>query len=110
MSSKSQQSKLHWTLFKNNRSSSSSVVPIAEKIANTVTEESSSTVPNAENNSIAKRSTLKKTAEEKVVQLLSKGVWVLRRIAANVCEVTFVNRTEDKGDIPVEFVNMGVTR
>ena len=44
------------------------------------------------------------------VQLLETGVWVLRRLAANICDVTFVVRIEDEGDIPVSLVNMGVNR
>ena len=51
-----------------------------------------------------------KNAEEGVVQLLVKGVWVLRRLAANVCEVTFANRMEDTGDIPKKIFNMKVAR
>ena len=65
----------------------------------------------AENDSNVIRKREKKTAGEKdVVQLLVKGVWVLRRLAANVCEVTFVNRLEDKGDIPKQIFNMKVSR
>ena len=65
----------------------------------------------AENDSNEIRKNEKKTTEENdVVQLLVKGVWVLRRLAANVCEVTFVNRLEDKGDIPKKIFNMKVAR
>ena len=77
----------------------------------TVTQElTSSAVPIIENISTVKKSTSKKIPGEKVVQLLEKGVWLLRRLASNVCEVTFVNRLEDTGDIPQKIFNMKVSR
>ena len=60
--------------------------------------------------STKENSTSKKAVGEKAVQLLVKGVWVLKKLAMNVCEVTYVNRLEDKGDILVDLVNMGVVR
>ena len=77
----------------------------------TVTQElTSSAVPITENISTVKNMTSKKIPGEKVVQLLEKGVWLLRRLASNVCEVTFVNRLEDTGDIPQKIFNMKVSR
>ena len=99
-------------LFKKNPPSSSSVTPITEAMEATVTQglTSSSAVPITENISAEKRRTSKKIPGEKVVQLLAKGVWVLRRLAANVCEVTFVNRLENTGDIPKNIFKMKVSR
>ena len=100
-----------WTLLKKSQPSSSSVAPITEAMEATVTQgPSPSAVPITENISTVKRGTSKKIPGEKVVQLLAKGVWVLRRLAANVCEVTFVNRLEDTGDIPKQIFNMKVSR
>ena len=101
-----------WASFVKSPSNVSSVAPIAEATAATGTKVKHSLPQKATENATinVKRKTVKKTADEKVVQLRVKGVWVLRHLAANVCEVTFVNRLEDKGDIPVEFVNMGVAR
>ena len=100
-----------WTLFKKNPPSSSSVAPITEAMEATVTQgPSPSAVPITENISTVKRSITKKIAGEKVVQLLAKGVWVLRRLATSVCEVTFVNRLEDTGDITKKIFNMKVSR
>ena len=104
-------SKQPWTLFKESQPSSSSVAPITEAMGATVNQgPSPSAVPITENISTVKRSISKKIAGEKVIQLLAKGVWVLRRLAANVCEVTFVNRLEDTGDIPKKIFNMKVSR
>ena len=100
-----------WALFKKNPPSSSSVAPMTEVAEATVTQElTSSAVPIIENISTVKKSTSKKIPGEKVVQLLEKGVWLLRRLASNVCEVTFVNRLEDTGDIPQKIFNMKVSR
>ena len=101
-----------WALFQKNPPSSSSVAPMTEVAEATVTQEltSSSAVRVTENNSTVRRSTSKNTAGENVVQLLAKGVWVLRRLALNVCEVTFVNRLEDTGDISKKIFNMKVSR
>ena len=98
------------TAFKKRPPSSSSVAPTTEATEANVTQgPSPSAVPITENISTGKRSISKKIASEKVVELLAKGVWVLRRLAANVCEVTFVNRLEDKGDIPQNILNMKVS-
>ena len=37
------------------------------------------------------------SSSEKIVQIHTKGLWLLRLLATNVCEVTLVNRVEDKG-------------
>ena len=100
-----------WTLLKKSQPPSSSVAPITEAMEATVTQgPSPSAVPITKNFSTVKRSITKKIAGEKVIQLLAKGVWVLRRLAANVCEVTFVNRLEDTGDISKKIFNMKVSR
>jgi len=44
-------------------------------------------------------------AEEKVIQVLAKGVWVIKSIAPNVCEATMVNRLEDTGKVPKRILN-----
>ena len=101
----------HWSTFKKLTLPSSSVAPITDSADATVTQEpTSSAVRVTENNSTVERRTSKKIAGENVVQLLAKGVWVLRRLALNVCEVTFVHRFEDKGDIPNKIFNMKVSR
>ena len=94
------------------QSKSSSVAPITKTTAAAeIQTPFSSIVRMAENDSNVIRKNEKKTTEENdVVQLLVKGVWVLRRLAANVCEVTFVNRLEDTGDIPKKIFNMKVSR
>ena len=47
---------------------------------------------------------------DKIVQILMKGVWVIKRLAPNVCEATIVNRIEDTGSIPKMVFNMNIGR
>ena len=49
-------------------------------------------------------------AEEKDVQVLATGIWIVRSIATDVCEVTFVNRIKDTGKIPTKIFNTQVGR
>ena len=99
----------HWSIFKKSQPSTSSVAPITEATVATVTQEPSSAVQIAESISTVKKKTLKKIPSKKVVQLLAKGVWVMRRLAANICEVTLVNRLEDTGD-PKKIFNRKISR
>jgi len=48
--------------------------------------------------------------DDKVVQVLTKGVWVLKKLAPNVCEATIVQRTEDMGNIPIKIFNRNIGR
>ena len=45
-----------------------------------------------------------------VVQLETKGVWVIVPIAQNLCEVTYVVNIVDKGKIPTSLVNANIGR
>ena len=49
-------------------------------------------------------------AEEKVVQVFIKGVYMIKPIAPNVCEATFVNRLEDTGKIPKKIFSTQIGR
>jgi len=48
--------------------------------------------------------------EEKIVQVLMTGVYLIKPIAPNVCEATMVNRLEDTGKIPKKIFNTTVGR
>ena len=45
-----------------------------------------------------------------VVQLQSKGVWVIKPLAQNLCDVTFVTNIIDEGKIPTSVVNSQIIR
>ena len=45
-----------------------------------------------------------------VVQLETKGVWVITPLAHNVCEVVFVVNIVDKGKFPISLVNADIER
>jgi len=45
-----------------------------------------------------------------VVQLETKGVWVIVPIAQNLCEIMFVTNIVDKGKIPTSLVNANIGR
>ena len=49
-------------------------------------------------------------ADSKVVQVHNNGVWIFDRKADNICDVTFVNRSEDKGNLPTKIVNSTIGR
>ena len=53
---------------------------------------------------------VEKTTEEKVVQILTKGVWIIKPIAPNACEATLVQRVKDTGKIPKKVLNMHIGR
>jgi len=48
-------------------------------------------------------------AEEKIVQVLATGVWIVKP-TPNVCEATFVNRLEDTGKAPKKILNTHIGR
>ena len=58
-----------------------------------------------ENEKLSIKNIDEKAGDEKVVQLLSTGVWVVKGIAQNLCNITFVQRMEDKGKIPKSVLN-----
>ena len=45
-----------------------------------------------------------------VVQLETKGVWIITPLAQNLCEVTFAVNIVDKGKIPTSLVNANIGR
>ena len=49
-------------------------------------------------------------ADSNVVQLHYKGVWIFDKKSDNICDVTFVNRIEDKGKLPTKIVNASIGR
>jgi len=38
--------------------------------------------------------------EKKVVQYWNSGTWAIKSLSENICEITMVQRSEDKGNIP----------
>ena len=44
-------------------------------------------------------------AEEKVVQILATGAWIIKPVVPNVCEATVVQRLEDAGKVPKKILN-----
>jgi len=46
----------------------------------------------------------------KVVQVLTRGIWIVSPVAPNVCEVTLINRMEDTGKIPQKITNIVIGR
>jgi len=80
-------------------------------------EEERSVAPAREMNRKAshKASSLRSTAvaplaEEKIVQMLTTGVYVIKTVASNVCEAMAVNRIKDTGNVPKKILNMYVGR
>ena len=45
-----------------------------------------------------------------VVQLESRGVWVIKPLAQDLCEVMFVVNIADKGKIPTSLINANIGR
>ena len=81
------------------KQSSTSVAPSSD------TETNNSKYINRTSNNENDDEDANKQQQENIVQLLTKGVWLLEPIAANVCQATLVIRIEDTGKLPKKIVN-----